>query len=45
MKTHPTTNCQHTETEKRFVDYHFTVELFATFCKECNKQLTEPKAE
>lgn len=44
MKTHPT-NCQHEQTEKRFVDYLFTLELFATFCKHCNEQLTEPNAE
>lgn len=37
--------CEHTETEKQFIDYHFTEELFATFCKQCDKQLTETKTE
>lgn len=45
MKTHQLTKCTHTETEKRFVDYHFTIELFANFCKQCNKQLTKPVAD
>lgn len=39
MITHQTTNCEHQRTEKRFVDYHFTLELYAIFCKKCNKQL------
>lgn len=33
--------CPHTETEKRFVDYLFTLELYAIFCKKCNKQLSK----
>lgn len=45
MKTHQPTNCQHTETERRFVGYHFTLELYAVFCKQCNEQITEPQAE
>lgn len=43
MTTHPT-NCQHSQTEYRFVDYHFTLELYALFCTKCNKQLTKPTA-
>lgn len=42
MKTHPN-KCNHEQTEKRFVDYLFTEELFAMFCKTCNKQITETK--
>lgn len=45
MKTHPSTNCIHAETEKRFVGYHFTLELYAKFCKHCDVQITEPIAE
>jgi len=36
-------NCSHEVREKRFIDYFFTEERFALFCKKCNKQLTEPK--
>lgn len=44
MTTHQTTNCQHSQTEYRFVDYHFTLELYALFCTKCNKQLTKSTA-
>ena len=38
-------NCLHVSTERRFVGYHFTLELYAKFCKHCNVQITDPKAE
>lgn len=37
--------CNHLTTENRFIGYLFTLELFATFCKCCGKQITEAKAE
>lgn len=44
MKTHPTTNCKHETTEKRFVGYLFTEEMFAMFCTQCNQKLSNEQA-
>jgi len=32
--------CSHLATEKRFIGYQFTEELFANYCKVCNKRLS-----